>query len=262
MLGWWRATLAQGAAPPLSQGADPRGGSAACGSESGPTDAGLGAGSPRKAGRQRLAESPEQQEVAVGEGPRPGTRSLAHLRASQGARGAEHRLLAGTKPLTSQAPASAPRSDWNTDSPRRVRPPEGVYCGSRMAQEGRGPRIIQGATMRQAQPQRHPPGRRASQPPPGLPASRPPQQELAPAMLLPLQNLGGAPDPTGQLGPGPGLGVADAEEGTRASRLPWPQLCRTPPALCVALATFSLLCPPHPSLTHTRPLLLTCDLAL
>lgn len=33
--------------------------------------------------------------------------------------------------------------------------------------------------MRQAQPQRHPPGQRASQPPPGLPASRPPPQELA-----------------------------------------------------------------------------------
>lgn len=77
----------------------------------------MGAGSHRKAGKQRLAESTEQQEVALGEEPRPGNKESGTSQGQRGAQGTEHRLLAGTKPLTSQAPASAPRSDWNTDPP-------------------------------------------------------------------------------------------------------------------------------------------------
>ena len=68
---------------------------------------GLGAGSHRKAGKQRLAESTEQQEVALGEEPRPGNKESGTSQGQRGAQGTEHRLLAGTKPLTSQAPASA-----------------------------------------------------------------------------------------------------------------------------------------------------------
>lgn len=120
-------------------------------------------------------QSPLEQEVALGRGPCPGTRSLAHLRASQG--------LGRAQPCGHQAPhlqasVSAPkvRLEWrippggSTPGPLWLLIPVRHGTPNHTGGHEAGP------------PQCHP---QASGPPPGLPASRPPTGAGHPAVLLP-----------------------------------------------------------------------------
>ena len=152
----------------------------------------------------------------MGEEPHPGNKESGTSQGQRGARGTEHRLLAGTKPLTSQAPASAPRSDWNTDPPGGSDLQKASTMVHGWLRRGGDPESYRGPAL----PAR-PAGFSASTRPPCLQAS--PTGAGHPEVLLPLlQNLGGAPDPTDRLGPGPGLGVDDDEERTRGIEVCWP----------------------------------------
>lgn len=209
----------------------------------------LGVRSPGKAGKQRLAESAEQQEVALGEEPCPGTRSLAR----RGARGAEHRLLAATKPLASQA---LPRPQGQT--------------GTRIPQAGQTSRWrllwFTDGSGAEGTPN-HTGGHGEAGPAPGLPArpagfsasTGPPCLQASPtgaaypaALLPPLQNLGG-PRTHGPSGARPWAGPEDAEAGARGPEAPaCRQLRRTSQTLCMALPLLSalpslLLADPHPT---------------
>lgn len=155
--------------------------------------------------------------------PAQGTRNLAHLRASEGPRA----LSTGS----SRAPSPSPH--------RPLPRPQG-QTGTRIPQAGQTSRrhllwFTDGsggdgtpnhtgghdeAGPAPALPAR-PAGFSASTGPPCLQAS--PTGASHPEVLLPsLQNLGGAPDPTDRLGPGPGLGVDDDEEGTQGIEVCWP----------------------------------------
>lgn len=118
--------------------------------------------------------------------------------------------------------------------------------------------------MRQAQPQRYLPGQRASQPPLGLPASRPPPQELATQKCScpHSKTWEGPPIPRTAWGQALGWALMMTRRGRGASRSAGRQLRQTSQTFCMTPAAFFLLCPLHFSLTHTRPLLLTCNLAL
>lgn len=62
---------------------------------------------------ERLAESPEQQEVALGEGPRQ-EQGVWHISGPARGPGAEHRLLRAPSPSPHRPLSQPPRSDWNT----------------------------------------------------------------------------------------------------------------------------------------------------
>lgn len=168
---WWRQ--------PCSQGSGPRGGPEAQRVSVCPVAAGLGG--PRKAGKQRLSEPVKQQEVALGEKSGPETRSWAHLGASWGPGG-----------HSAQALCLGPKVTLGHGSPRLVIPSEGIYPGSRVAQEGRGPPNHTGGHS-EVGPAPALPARRGgfsvSTGPPGLQASPTGAGDIA-APLPPLQNLG------------------------------------------------------------------------
>ena len=155
----------------------------------------------------------------LGRGALPGNKEPGTSVGQPGARGAEHRLLAATKPLTSQA---RPRPQGQTGT----RIPQASQTSRRhllrfMDGSGRegtpnhtgghdeaGP--APGLTSRPA-------GFSASTGPPCLQAS-PTGAGYPAALLPPLQSLGG-PEPTDRLGPGPGLGLRMPRQGRGGPRL-------------------------------------------
>ena len=159
-------------APVSRPGSDPRGGSAACGTESEPVDARVWErGVPGKLGSRDWQSPQSSRKWPWERSPTRGTRSLAHLRA----RGGPGALSTGS--------SRAPSPSLHRPLPR----PQG-QTGTRIPQAGQTSRrhllwFTDGSggegTPNHTGGQRYPPGQRASQPPPGLPASRPPPQELA-----------------------------------------------------------------------------------
>ena len=131
-----------------SQGSGPRGGSEAQRAGVCPVAAGLGA--PRKAGKQRLSETVEQPEAALGEKSGPETRSWAHLGASWGPGGHSAQALCRHQAPrgTSQAPASAPRSDWGMGPLGWSHPQKASTLVHGWPKKGGAPESYRGATVR------------------------------------------------------------------------------------------------------------------
>lgn len=224
-----------------------------------PVDAAFGSEESRESWEAETGRVRGAAGGGLGRGALPGNKEPGTSAGQRGARGAEHRLLTAPKPLTSQA-LPRPQDQTGTWIPQAGQTSRKHLLWFTDGSGGEG-------TLN------HTGGHDEAGPAPGLPTRPAGYSSLHRASLPPgLPHRSGlpssAPAPTAKPGgprthgPGPGPGLRMPRQGRGGPRLLLADSSAGRPRPSAWPCPFSVLCPLCSSLTHTRPLLPTCDLTL